>query len=136
MNTVPASERRLLVLVVDDISESRRQLCALVAELGHEAVGADSGAAALRLVEERRPDVILLDLLMPEVDGFEVTRRLRALDANRWLPVIVTSSLQGDEHFIHALESGAATGRCSSCSTGWRRSPSVSAGSTTTSSTR
>ena len=107
MNTVPASERRLLVLVVDDISESRRQLCALVAELGHEAVGADSGAAALRLVEERRPDVVLLDLLMPEVDGFEVTRRLRALDANRWLPVIVTSSLQGDEHFIHALESGA-----------------------------
>jgi signal transduction histidine kinase len=107
MNTVPASERRLLVLVVDDISESRRQLCALVAELGHEAVGADSGAAALRLVEERRPDAVLLDLLMPEVDGFEVTRRIRALDANRWLPVIVTSSLQGDEHFIHALESGA-----------------------------
>jgi signal transduction histidine kinase len=107
MNAVPATERRLVVLVVDDIGESRRQLCSLVAELGHEAVGADSGAAALKAVDERRPDVVLLDLLMPDLDGFEVTRRIRSRNANVWLPVIVTSSLQGDEHFIHALESGA-----------------------------
>lgn len=102
----PASPR-LDVLVVDDIDASRQALCALVGELGHDALGADSGAAALRLVAERRPDVVLLDLLMPDLDGFEVTRRIRALVANRWLPVIVTSSLEGEEHFIHALEIGA-----------------------------
>jgi CheY-like chemotaxis protein len=107
MSSVPASASRLAVLVVDDIDASRLALCALVDELGHEAVGADSGAAALQLVAERRPDVVLLDLLMPGLDGFEVTRCIRALGANRWLPVIVTSSLQGDEHFIHALENGA-----------------------------
>jgi PAS domain S-box-containing protein len=107
MSNVPASATRLAVLVVDDIATSRSALCAVVEELGCEAIGADSGAAALRLVADRRPDVVLLDLLMPDLDGFEVTRCIRALVATRWLPVIVTSSLQGDEHFIHALESGA-----------------------------
>lgn len=96
-----------MVLVVDDIEASRRELCALVERLGHEALGAAGGDAALDLVHERRPDIVLLDLLMPDVDGFEVTRRLRVNNLHRWLPVIVTSSLQGDEHFIHALEGGA-----------------------------
>ena len=99
--------RRLEVLVVDDIAHSRRELCALVVELGHRARGADSGAAALDEVRASPPDVVLLDLLMPDLDGFEVTRRIRALGHEHWLPVIVTSSLEGEAHFIHALEAGA-----------------------------
>ncbi len=97
----------LEILVVDDILESRRALCALVTELGHTAIGADCGLAALALVRDHAPDLVLLDLLMPDLDGFEVSRRMRGLTEGRWLPVIVTSSLQGEEHFIHALESGA-----------------------------
>jgi len=50
---------------------------------------------------------VLLDLLMPDMDGFVVTEQLRLLVTDRWLPVIVTSSLDGDEHFIHALLGGA-----------------------------
>jgi PAS domain S-box-containing protein len=107
MSSSAAAASRLAVLVVDDIDASRRALCALVDELGHFAIGADSGAAALQIVAQRRPDVVLLDLLMPDLDGFDVTRSIRSLGANRWLPVIVTSSLQGDEHFIRALENGA-----------------------------
>ena len=107
MSTATPSEQRLVVLVVDDIETSRRELCALVDSFGHEAVAAGSGASALEQVRFSRPDVVLLDLLMPDLDGFEVTRRLRAAEGHRWLPVIVTSSLQGDEHFIHALEGGA-----------------------------
>ena len=95
------------ILVVDDILESRRALCALVTELGHRATGADGGPAALAEVQRRLPDLVLLDLLMPGLDGFEVTRRLRELTGAHWVPVIVTSSLQGDEHVIHALRSGA-----------------------------
>ena len=95
------------ILVVDDILESRRALCALVAELGHRATGADGGPAALAEVQRRLPDLVLLDLLMPGLNGFEVTRRLRELTGAHWVPVIVTSSLQGDEHLIHALRSGA-----------------------------
>jgi signal transduction histidine kinase len=97
----------LTVLVVDDIESSCRAQCALVTELGHVAIGADSGATALASLERTRPDLVLLDLLMPDMDGFEVTRRMRATTADRWLPVIVTSSLQGEAHFIRALENGA-----------------------------
>ena len=97
----------LQIFVVDDILESRRALCALVTELGHAAIGADSGQAALDLLQRHRPDVVLLDLLMPDMDGFAVTRRLREQTVDRWVPVIVTSSLEGEEHFIHALENGA-----------------------------
>jgi signal transduction histidine kinase len=97
----------LQIFVVDDILESRRALCALVTELGHAAIGADSGQAALDLLQRHRPDVVLLDLLMPDMDGFAVTRRLREQTVDRWVPVIVTSSLQGEVHFIHALENGA-----------------------------
>jgi len=107
MNAPDTSEPTLDVLVVDDIAASRQALCALVEELGHQATGANCGEAALRCVQTKRPDVVLLDLLMPDLDGFEVTRRLRSLCRERWLPVLVTSSMEGDEHFIHALQQGA-----------------------------
>lgn len=97
----------LKVLVVDDIAASRDALSALVGELGHDLLAAASGSDALAQVEREAPDVVLLDLLMPDLDGFEVSRRMRLLTGGRWLPVIVTSALEGEEHFIHALESGA-----------------------------
>jgi signal transduction histidine kinase len=95
------------ILVVDDIVESRRSLCALVTELGHRATGADGGRAALDRVRERLPDLVLVDLLMPELDGFELTRLIREQTVERWLPVIATSSLRGEEHVLQALRSGA-----------------------------
>lgn len=100
-------EPALTVLVADDIPSSREELAATVRAFGHRVIEADSGARALALARQEEPDILLLDLLMPDVDGFEVTRRLRDQVRGRWLPVIVTSSLQGEEHFIHALSSGA-----------------------------
>lgn len=97
----------LEILVVDDIPASRDSLCELVTALGHRPIGVDSGQAALELVKARQLDLVLLDLLMPDLNGFEVTRRMREMSEGRWLPVIVTSALQGEDHFIHALELGA-----------------------------
>jgi signal transduction histidine kinase len=97
----------LQVLVADDIASSRGAACELVATLGHVPHPAASGAEALERVAAGDIDLVLLDLLMPGLDGFEVTRRLRAFEPTRWLPVIVTSGLQGEEHFLHALEEGA-----------------------------
>ena len=97
----------LRVLVVDDIQDSRLRLCALVRELGHEPYAAASGRAAVEQVLLLSPDLVLLDLLMPDMDGFEVTQQVRALVTDRWLPVIVTSSLEGEGHFIEALHQGA-----------------------------
>ena len=97
----------LRVLVADDIEASRLHLCQLVRDCGHEALGVASGKAALAQILEQSPDLVLLDLLMPDMDGFEVTQTVRTRVSERWLPVIVTSSLEGEEHFIHALQRGA-----------------------------
>jgi PAS domain S-box-containing protein len=102
-----ASAHVLQILVADDIQASRLQLCEMVRKSGHAAHGVDSGTAAVAQVLAQSPDLVLLDLLMPDMDGFEVTQKLRALVTDRWLPVIVTSSLEGEEHFIHALQRGA-----------------------------
>ena len=97
----------LTVLVADDIEASRQALAQIVESLGHQTVLAGSGGETLEIVGTSRPDLVLLDLLMPDLDGFEVTRILRQQVTDRWLPVIVTSSLRGQEHFIHALSRGA-----------------------------
>ena len=102
-----ASAHVLQILVADDIEASRLQLCEMVRKSGHAAHGVGSGTAAVAQVLQQTPDLVLLDLLMPDMDGFEVTQKLRALVTDRWLPVIVTSSLEGEEHFIHALQRGA-----------------------------
>jgi PAS domain S-box-containing protein len=102
-----ASASTLRILVADDIEESRVHLCSMVRQSGHEAQGVNSGTAALAQALQQKPDLVLLDLLMPDMDGFEVTQKLRNLVTDRWLPVIVTSSLEGEEHFIHALQRGA-----------------------------
>jgi len=107
MNTPHLLEHALDILVVDDIAASRQALCECVQSLGHRVTGVAGGQAALAIMQTQRPDLVLLDLLMPELDGFEVTRRIRTLYGDRWLPVLVTSSMQGDEHFIHALQQGA-----------------------------
>jgi PAS domain S-box-containing protein len=101
------SARTLRIVVADDIEASRLNLCDMVRQCGHEAHGVDSGNAALTQVLHQAPDLVLLDLLMPDMDGFEVTQKLRAMVTDRWLPVIVTSSLEGEEHFIQALQGGA-----------------------------
>ncbi len=107
MHPLPVSAPVLRVLVADDIEASRLHLCALVRDCGHEAFGVASGKATLAQVLEQAPDLVLLDLLMPDMDGFDVTQEIRTLVTRRWLPVIVTSSLEGDEHFIQALQHGA-----------------------------
>lgn len=108
MESADRPENSLSVLVVDDIDASRNYLAGLVTDIGHLCHLAGSGSEALQCIEGLQIDIVLLDLLMPDVDGFEITRRIHASVVGKWLPVIVLSSLEGDEHFIHALSMGAA----------------------------
>lgn len=107
MTQMPNAAPRMRVVVADDIESSRNALCDMVRALGHEAVPCASGRAALGQIMLDTPDVVLLDLLMPDLDGFEVVQLLRSRQTDRWLPVIVTSSLHGEEPFIRALRQGA-----------------------------
>ena len=80
-----------LVLLVDDEQSMLKVLERRLESWGYRVLLADHGLAALRLAQERRPDLILLDVMMPEMDGLEVCRRLRAMKETRRIPVILVT---------------------------------------------
>ncbi|MEA2645222.1 MAG: cyclic di-GMP phosphodiesterase [Chloroflexota bacterium] len=96
-----------LVLVVDDEPVNRELLEAYLERLDCEVITAVDGAQALALVEARPPDVVLLDAMMPRVDGFEVCRRLKADPATRLIPVVMVTSLNDVGDRVRALDAGA-----------------------------
>jgi CheY-like chemotaxis protein len=83
---------RRQVLVVDDVAENRAVVADLLASLGFEVAEAADGEAGLALAQRLRPDLVLLDVAMPKLDGLEVVRALRAQNASRGLPVIALSA--------------------------------------------
>jgi adenylate cyclase len=94
------------ILVVDDTPANIKLLDAVLTSRGYTVVPAGSGAEALSLVTQLPPDLILLDILMPEMDGYEVCRRLRTDPATAQLPVImITASETRDK--VKGLEAGA-----------------------------
>lgn len=94
------------VLVVDDQPANVRLLEAILSPRGHEVLSATSGADALEVLATHDVDVVLLDIVMPGMDGYEVCRRIRAGDATAYLPVVMVTA-SGDEQKIKALEAGA-----------------------------
>ena len=86
----PAVERHVpdVVLVVDDRPDNLALLHDTLEESGYSVLVAPSGEAALQRAAQSRPDIVLLDLLMPEMDGTEVCRRLRADTATERLPIL------------------------------------------------
>jgi len=81
-----------LVLVVDDQETARFFAAEAMRQAGFAVVEASSGAEALETVERERPDLILLDVVMPKMDGFEACRRLREQEATREIPVIMVTT--------------------------------------------
>ncbi len=93
------------ILVVDDRAENRGILCQLLARLEHETVEASTGQDALDLVERIQPDLVLLDLMMPGIDGYGVLERLATRPG--FLPVIVVTAASEREARLRALKLGA-----------------------------
>jgi two-component system, cell cycle response regulator DivK len=92
-----STEKR--ILVVEDQEDNRRILRDMLTNAGYEVIEADNGGEALRSVSACRPNLILMDIQLPVIDGYETTRRLKADPALRDIPVIVITSyaLSGDE---------------------------------------
>jgi DNA-binding response OmpR family regulator/drug/metabolite transporter (DMT)-like permease len=99
--------RAVRVLVVDDDSLARRKLSLAVRALGHEAEPASSGAEALERLRAPGIDIVLLDIEMPDMNGFDVLQARRAAPAEQRVPVIVVSSLDVPEEIARAIELGA-----------------------------
>ncbi|ELX12062.1 signal transduction response regulator receiver domain [Janthinobacterium sp. HH01] len=99
--------REATVLVVDDIATNIKVIAGMLAEDGYGVKVAISGKKALEIIPVHRPDIILLDVMMPEMDGFEVCRRLKADPATADIPVIFLSAKDQAEDIIGGLELGA-----------------------------
>ena len=95
------------ILVVDDVEPNVRLLEAKLTLEYYEVLTAGDGATALQVASEERPDIILLDVMMPGMDGFETCRRLKADPVTRHIPVVLVTALDGREDKIKGLEAGA-----------------------------
>ena len=94
------------VLVVDDHPSSRTTAVALLSVEGYEVIEAESGSAALDVVLSSNPDLILLDVMMPGMDGFEVCRRLKQDEQTRLIPVVFVTALDDRRARLKGIESG------------------------------
>jgi class 3 adenylate cyclase len=103
---VPPAEKGV-ILVVEDNAALRHVLCRRLEHDGHQAVEAENGRVALRLLEERPFDLVLLDVLMPELGGFETLARLKADARFAHVPVIMISALDEIDCAVRCIERGA-----------------------------
>ena len=94
------------ILVIDDNPQNRRLMEALLVPHGYEVVSIASGPDAFAWLEDHAADIVLLDIVMPEMNGYEVCRRLRQNPATEVLPVVMLTS-SGDEDKVRAMEAGA-----------------------------
>ena len=107
MINVIAPVARSMVLIVDDVAANRELLEAHLVELGYDVRQARDGLEALALVAEEEPDLVLLDVDMPRLNGIEVCRRLKASERTRFVPVVIVTAFQDRAVRLAGLEAGA-----------------------------
>ena len=94
------------ILVIEDQEDNRRILCDLLTTRGYEIIEATTGLDGVSIAEKERPDLILMDIQLPGIDGYEATRRINANPILHQIPIIAVTSyaLSGDD--AQALEAG------------------------------
>jgi two-component system, sensor histidine kinase and response regulator len=95
------------ILVVDDETPNRALIRAYMARSGHELIEASSGARALELAAAQPPDLVLLDVLMPGMDGFAAAERLKGMTAGEFVPIILVTALSDQDSRRRGLAAGA-----------------------------
>jgi DNA-binding response OmpR family regulator len=103
----PAEERAARILVVDDVEDNRQLLKRRLEKQGYTVSCAEDGKKALAMVESELPDLVLLDIMMPELDGFAVLERMKGKKETRDIPVIVISALDDTASAVRCIEQGA-----------------------------
>jgi DNA-binding response OmpR family regulator len=101
------SATRARVLSIEDDASLRQFVVTVLAANGYDVTTANDGQAGLELARAEHPDLILLDLILPYRNGFEVLRDLQQDPATRAIPVIILSAQGGEEEIVGALEAGA-----------------------------
>lgn len=104
---MPASSQRSKVLIVDDTLKNIQVLGAMLRQEGYQIYVARNGAQAIASAQKVQPDLILLDVMMPEMDGFEACRRLKADTQTAEIPIIFLTAKVEKEDVVHGLQLGA-----------------------------
>lgn len=94
------------VLIAEDNAADRLLLSTIVSKQGHRVLVAGNGAEAVELFQQERPQLVLMDALMPVMDGFEATRQIKQLAGDELVPVIFLTSLSETEALVRALDAG------------------------------
>src|SRR5262249_11350730 len=95
------------VLVVDDVEINVKLLEAKLSSEYFHVITAPDGPTALKLVRSERPDIVLLDIMMPQMDGFEVCRRIKADPETADVPIVMITALSDATNRVRGLEAGA-----------------------------
>jgi len=103
---LPDRPGSLRILVADDSPDTLNALRHFLAGQGHEVVTAEDGLAACERCLEARPDLVLMDMVMPGMDGVEATRRIRTQAGAAWFPIVLLSSVHDVREAVHGLEAG------------------------------
>lgn len=101
------NEARSRILVVEDAANDIRLLGTLLSEAGHGVTVSRSGEEALEQIAAELPNLILLDVILPGISGYEVCARLRRNEATKHVPVLMITALQPDEDRQRGLDAGA-----------------------------
>ena len=94
------------VLIVEDDPDSREYLRLILSELGHEVIEAESGEQAIVQYLQNAPDIILMDIIMPGMNGYEATREIKELASDYFVPVIFLTSITDERMLARCIESG------------------------------
>lgn len=95
------------ILIVDDSPAQLHSLRRIVEQAGHQTVTADCGERALELASRERPQLILMDIVMPGMSGYQATRRLSQSDQTRDIPVIFVTARSGETDRVWGMRQGA-----------------------------
>ena len=95
------------ILVVDDEKENLKLMEEMISYFGHTVIISDNGEDALKKIKEESPDLVLLDIMMPGIDGFEVTKRVKENEETRIIPIVMITGLTDVESRVKAMEAGA-----------------------------
>jgi DNA-binding response OmpR family regulator len=99
--------RRPLILIADDDEDIRELVVFRLERSGYDVMAAPDGEEAFRLAVDRTPDLAVLDVMMPKVDGYELTRRLRNNEPTSRMPVILLTARAQEEDVARGFEAGA-----------------------------
>lgn len=103
---MPIPKTDLTILIVDDSRPDRALMTAMLAKMGHEVMQAGTGEEALEIFLENMPDMVLMDVLMPGMGGFDTVREMRRIARNEWFPIIFITGLGHEDDIVRGIEAG------------------------------